>query len=42
MSKLPTKMPDDWGWEVHNTYTHEKKKKQFAEIGAISPAAQDL
>jgi len=31
MGKLPTKMPDDWGWEVHNTFTHEKKKKQFAE-----------
>ena len=24
-------MPDDWNWEVHNTFTHEKKKKQFAE-----------
>ena len=31
MSKLPTKMPENWGWEVHNVHTHEKKKKQFAE-----------
>ena len=31
MSKLPTKMPENWGWEVHNVHTHEKKRKQFAE-----------
>ena len=24
-------MPDDWGWEVHNTHAHAEKKKAFAE-----------
>jgi len=31
MSKLPTKMPDDWGWEVHNLQAYADKKKAFAE-----------
>ena len=31
MEKLPTKMPDNWGWEVHNLVAYNNKKKQFAE-----------
>ena len=31
MGKLPTKMPDNWGWEVHNLVAYNNKKKQFAE-----------
>ena len=31
MGKLPTKMPDDWGWEVHNLHAYADKKKAFAE-----------
>ena len=31
MGKLPTKMPDDWGWEVHNLHAYANKKKAFAE-----------
>ena len=31
MGKLPTKMPDNWGWEVHNLVADNNKKKQFAE-----------
>ena len=31
MDKLPTKMPDDWGWEVHNLHAYAEKKKAFAE-----------
>ena len=31
MSKLPTKMPENWGWEVHNLVAYNNKKKQFAE-----------
>ena len=31
MSKLPTKMPDDYEWEVHNIYAHAEKKKAFRE-----------
>ena len=30
MSKLPTKMPDDWNWEVHNLVAYEDNKKKFA------------
>ena len=29
--KLPTKMPDNWGWEVHNLHAYADKKKAFAE-----------
>ena len=29
--KLPTKMPDNWGWEVHNLHAYANKKKAFAE-----------
>ena len=31
MSKLPTKMPDDWNWEVHNLQAYEENKKKFAK-----------
>ena len=31
MGKLPTKMPDDWGWEVHNLTAYAEKKKAFKE-----------
>ena len=31
MGKLPTKIPDNWGWEVHNLVAYNNKKKQFAE-----------
>lgn len=31
MGKLPTKMPDEWGWEVHNLHAYADKKKAFAE-----------
>ena len=31
MSKLPTKMPDDWNWEAHNLVAYEDKKKKFAK-----------
>ena len=31
MGKLPTKMPDDWGWEVHNLHAYADKKKAFNE-----------
>ena len=31
MGKLPTKMPDDWGWEVHNLHAYAEKKKAFNE-----------
>jgi len=31
MGKLPTQMPDDWGWEVHSLHAYEDKKKAFAE-----------
>tara|TARA_A100001011_G_scaffold223873_1_gene231789 strand:+ start:235 stop:903 length:669 start_codon:yes stop_codon:yes gene_type:complete len=31
MGKLPTKMPDNWGWEIHNLHAYADKKKAFAE-----------
>ncbi len=31
MDKLPVKMPDDWGWEIHNLNAYADKKKAFAE-----------
>ena len=31
MRKLPTKMPDDWEWEVHNLHAYADKKKAFKE-----------
>ena len=30
-NKHNTEVPENFDWEVHNTYTHEKKKKLFAE-----------
>ena len=31
MGKLPTKMPDDWEWEIHNLHAYADKKKAFKE-----------
>jgi len=31
MGKLPTKMPDNWNWEIHNLNAYADKKKAFAE-----------
>ncbi len=31
MGKLPTKMPDNWGWEIHNLHAYADKKKAFAD-----------
>ena len=28
-NKHNTDVPENFDWEVHNTYTHEKKKKLF-------------
>ena len=30
-NKHNTDVPENFDWEVHTTYTHEKKKKLFAE-----------